>query len=283
MPKAAFYRTARLPGFALLASMVLGMHTSAAAQGATRVVTGFTNDLSGHPVPYATLWLNGLRRAVSDDSGRFRLQLPGDKRVTLDVRRIGFRPAELQLEPGPDTAVTIFLASVAQALPETRVAESRPLVGLELNGFYQRLADQEKWGSSAQFITPEEIAARNPTRATQLLDDRHGISLLRVGTCVSQTRCWIVLGAHDCDATIYLNGIRLNPAGAAVATGGLERNALKAVRGANFGGAHSIVFLDEIIHPTEIAGIEIYQRATNAPGRYQLLSGSCGIILVWTK
>jgi hypothetical protein len=47
--------------------------------------------------------------------------------------------------------------------------------------------------------------------------------------------------------------------------------------GDRFGG------IDELVSATSVEAIEVYPRGVNAPARYQLLSGTCGIIAIWTK
>ena len=46
-------------------------------------------------------------------------------------------------------------------------------------------------------------------------------------------------------------------------------------------GADDII--DEIVGPTHVAAMEIYQRGINAPPAYQLSNGTCGIVLIWTR
>jgi hypothetical protein len=41
--------------------------------------------------------------------------------------------------------------------------------------------------------------------------------------------------------------------------------------------------LDFIVSPTTVSGIEIYPRGAGASAGYQLLNGTCGVVLVWTK
>ena len=35
--------------------------------------------------------------------------------------------------------------------------------------------------------------------------------------------------------------------------------------------------------PTDLIGVEIYQRASSAPLQYQSTATGCGVVLVWTK
>jgi hypothetical protein len=41
--------------------------------------------------------------------------------------------------------------------------------------------------------------------------------------------------------------------------------------------------VNEVVPITNIAGVEIYPRAINAPAAYQPYNGNCGVVLIWTK
>ncbi len=243
------------------------------APAAIRVVSGVTTDSAGHPLAHATLWIGAAPRGVSNDSGGFRLTIPG-KAVTLDVRRLGYRPAQAPLPAGGDTVLTIALAPIATRLTAVQVT-APPTRSLELHGFYERMADHDKWGGSGQFVTPEEIEWRRVGRVTQLLENRHGIVVRRVGDCTVTSRCWVALGPTDCIMTVYLNGQRQLPEGGAGLQGFVPSNATPTPK--------SVPWMDDVVSTNEIAGIEIYQRAVQAPPQYQMLNGTCGVILIWTK
>jgi Carboxypeptidase regulatory-like domain len=270
--------------------MMVSAGPSAAQTGGTRILSGVTADTMGHVVPYVTVWFAGTRRTVSDDSGRFRVELPRGG-VTVDLRRLGFAPVDIRLEAGGDTVIAVALMPVAAKLTAMRVQAEQQVRSLELHGFYERMADREKWGGSGQFVTPEEIEFRKSPRTTQLLDDRLGVRVKGVGGCTVQVQCFVPLGTNNCIMQIYLNGQRLMPSGGARAqqraTGGMVATAFKALSGqaAAAGGLDpsNVVFLDDFVHPSELAGIEIYQRAVQAPPQYQTMNGNCGVVLVWTK
>jgi hypothetical protein len=68
-----------------------------------------------------------------------------------------------------------------------------------------------------------------------------------------------------CALTVYVDGGRTGP--------------LVDARGSSQPG----VAVDELVLPSEIAGIEYYPSAVRAPERYQALNGTCGVVLIWTK
>jgi Carboxypeptidase regulatory-like domain len=269
------------------AGLTVGLLTIVAGLGwaqtaPTRTLAGATTDTAGRPVPYVTVWFAGTRRTASDDSGRFRVSLPNEREVRVTFQRLGYRPFDLRLAAGSDTSVAIALVPVAARLAAQRIQAEQMQRSLQLHGFYERMAERQRVGSTGQFITPEEIDQRKPNLTTQLLDARNGVIVRRVGNCTENVRCWVPLGRSRCVMTMYLDGQRLSGdnGGLRHATGGLAGTAMAAITG---GVTGDVVYLDEIIPPNAIAGIEIYERSVEAPPQYQLVNGSCGVILLWTK
>jgi hypothetical protein len=126
------------------------------------------------------------------------------------------------------------------------------------------MADTERGGLNAEFVTPEEIELRHPQRTTQLLDQKRGLRVRRVGSCYVISTCYRVFGSSGCSATLYLDGRRLNNLSQAAA-------ALTAPE------------IDDLVPVTSVSGIEIYARASQAPPQYQSMAGTCPIVLIWTK
>jgi hypothetical protein len=230
----------------------------------TRVVSGTIADSSGNPVSYVSLD-GGRFRTLSNASGEFRLTIPAKDRIEVTVRRIGYLPTKFRVEPGADTSITVVLQPLAVLL-STQVVQAQQLVrALEVRGFYERMHESQRGALVGQYVTPEEIEMRRPNRVSQLLDQKHGIRVTRVGACNIVVQCYRVMGQGGCAATIYLDGHRLNP---------LRQEAA---------GLASAPPIDEIIPISGVAGIEVYPRGATAPPKYQMLGGSCAIVLVWTR
>lgn len=234
--------------------------------GAQRVVKGRVVDPAGAPVPYVSVQI-GATNTISDDSGRFVIKAPASP-VSLRFRRIGFRPGEVDLIAGGDTAIVVSLASLPLELERAVVEAQRTVRSLELRGFYKRLADREKGINAGQFITAEEVEQRNPFRITQMLEGRSGIKVVRVkqegSSCLSMNdpRCWAPAGVNGCFMTVYVDGRRLTSLN-------VRPNGPTPV--------------DEMVLPNHVAGIEIYTTAGKVPPEYQSLAGTCGAVLIWSK
>lgn len=249
---------------ALLAAV--GGRAAQAQIPAERVVSGLVTDSGGRVIPYVNVVLPRGRLIVTNQGGEFSFRFPGKDQLPITLRRLGFRPLELKLPPGGDTTLTIVLEQVPQTM-QTIAIQTERMRTLDSRGFYSRLADRERGALRGEFVTPEEVERFRPSRATQLLDQRSGIQTRRVGSCHVMTQCWVVLGTGGCTATVYLDGKRLN--------------SLSAAQGTQ-SSPSSAPFLDELITPTAIAGIEVYPRGSSPP-QYQSMAGSCAVVLIWTR
>lgn len=260
----SFWQRRLEQGLAL--AMILGVTAGSAHAQGTRVITGIVRDTSGVPIPYVSIRLDA-RLVATDDSGRFQLQVDRTKRVTLQVRRIGFTPTDVRVEAGTDTTVTLALIPLTQTLPGRTVAGANVYRSLELHGFYRRLREKETGINAGHFISVDDIEQRKPTRVTHLFDGLGGVRMARTSfgssAClIPNSDCIAPVGPNNCPMTVYLNGTRLNPV--------RESNSF----------AHGI---DDMIGWSAVAGIEIYSSAGRIPPEYQRLSGTCGAILIWTK
>jgi hypothetical protein len=222
-----------------------------------RVIHGALRDSAGQPIPRANIDISGSRRVVTDDSGRFRFQVSARERLTLSVRRIGFHPAELRLDPGGDTTLSIQLVPLAVELEPTMITGTRPYRSLELAGFYRRLNERKTGTNSGEFITIEEIEQKKPYRVTNLFYGRPGLKMIRI-----RADSWAPAGLNGCFMTVFLDRVRLNSL--------KERNSF-------------VTDIDNLVGWSAVAGIEIYSTPGRVPAEYQSLAGTCGVILIWTK
>jgi hypothetical protein len=225
-----------------------------------RTVTGTVTDSAGQPIPYVNVDGGPRFRTLSNGAGEWRLQLPANEAFEINLRRIGYLANKVRIEKGADTTVTTSLQRLAVLLTTQVVRAQQQVRSLELRGFYERMSESQRGALVGEFVTPEEIEMRNPQRVTQLLEQRRGITVRRVGSCAVVSTCYYVMGTGGCAATVYLDGARLNR----MATG-------------------SAPAIDELIPVTGVSGIEVYPRGSSAPPKYQALAGTCAVIVIWTK
>lgn len=245
-----------------------------------RVWRVFVTSADNEALAYANIQVNGGRRYVTNDSGRIDLPFRIAQSVTILARRIGFEPTEVRLASIPDTAVRIRMNPVALALETQVVTVRSPFVRLDLNGFYARMAEVERSARVGYFVTPEDLAIRNPQNVTDAVEQFPSIRLRPINDenycgrvpepgqlCGHpNTRRMRIEDDTGCPFTVYLDGIRVQP------------------------GIVGLKPVDEqvnmLVQPNSVAGIEVYPRGVGAPSQYPPYGlGNCrtGVVLIWTK
>jgi Carboxypeptidase regulatory-like domain len=237
-----------------LSALLLAL-LAAAPAGAQTLYGRVTDATDGSPVAAALVTaLDGAgaetARTVSRSDGRYELPLAAAGAFRIQVSRVGFRtgisPA-VTIGEGERMGVDLGLRPDAVRL-EAVEAQSRvtpPFRDARARRFYDRM-DRGR----GLFYTPEEIARLGRTHTSDLITYKAGVSM--VGG-----RVWVGGNRRGCSPTIYIDGIRKSPA----------------------------ISLDEMIHPTEIWGIEIYPQGLDIPHDLPRddVGGRCGIIMIWTR
>jgi hypothetical protein len=248
-----------------LSCLAMFTFTGTSVAQETRTVSGTVSDSSGRPIPYVNIDGGPKYRTLANASGEFTLSVPPKEGVDVLIRRIGYQPAKIRIEPGSDTTINVSMQQLAVLLTTQMVRAQQLVRTLETRGFYSRMLDQTRGALVGEFITPEEIEMRNAQRVTQLMDQRRGITVRRTGSCQVIATCYRVYGQGGCAATVYLDGQRLNR----LATAAADPSSAPAI--------------DELIPVTGVSGIEVYPRGSSAPPKYQSLAGTCAVIVIWTK
>jgi hypothetical protein len=260
------------------ATLVVALSTLAPVTRAqSRTIYGTVRDTADRPVRLVTIVSATGNGAITDDSGRFHVEIPHRDRISFDVRRIGFMPSRLGLPAGGDTNVSVLLLPTIRELPAVEVTNSSTRVP-SLAGFEQRMLDRKKGAGSGYFLTPKDFEPMNASRTTQIFEMVPGMTARRVS---SDGQRWAIFGKTTggaaCPATVFLDGIRLGGNG----------NLTVDRRGRYTGTREVGVPIDEYIQPAEIAGIEIYPRGMLAPPQFQPPGNEaalhCAMALVWTK
>lgn len=243
------------------------------ANAQSRVVRGVVQDGSNVALAGVTIQAKDVKSVTTDDSGRFRIELPNRKSASIDVRRVGAMPSRFNLGEGGDTTITILLVGSAQTLEPVDVRETALDRTLEATGFSQRYRERQQGTNSGHFITAKDIEQRNPSRMCPLFESLPGFGRSRPqqpGTCFLTGRTLFrelhpPPGAQAaliaCPMTVYLDGQRLN------------------LPGANYGA----VDIDALVLPMSVAGVEYYTSGMRIPSKFGLVDQSCGLVVIWTK
>jgi hypothetical protein len=161
------------------------------------------------------------------------------------VRRLGYRPRTLEVAR-VDTAATFVEITLADIAAELAEIVVTPRPDERLRGFYERKALRRGF---ARFLEYGEIGRLAPRSPSDLFRSVPGITIRAASWGGSTIRI------RGCQPMVWVDGLR--------------------VPGAE---------LDEVVRPSDIAGIEFYPSAAGIPAQYMDPSNRlCGVILVWTR
>lgn len=234
---------------------------AAAGQARAQVVTGVVIDAgTSQPLRDVGLRLRSssgqfVAQALSDSAGHFVLQAPRLGSFSLVAELIGMQPVTtpaVDVQLG-SVEVTVRMAESAVPLePLTVHARSSADLGF-LRGYYERMEWNERTGSG-RFITRDQVEARNPGNISDMLRE-----VPRLNVQLDQRRgAYITVrgGRADCPPAVFVDGIRTNRR---------ER-----------------AYIDELLRPMDLEGVEIYAGLAQMPGIYHD-DGGCGVLLFWTR
>jgi hypothetical protein len=221
-----------------------------------RVVKGEVRDSSGQVVAFARIQARAIR-TNADTAGNFQLRVPDTLAVAVEIRRLGLVPLVLNLTSGRDTTIAVTMVPIAAKLEARIIREREGSWTLQRRGFYRRQEQSEKGIGRGSFFTREDIEARMLSRVTQLIGEVQGVRLVRA---CDRSTCIVPVSTSKCPMTVYMDGVRL--------TSGRT--------------GRPTAFIDDLVLPSSISGMEVYPRAINAPLEFPSASGNCGVIVIWS-
>ena len=235
-------------GLALIA-LTAGASTAQGPRGPT--LAGIVTDTARNPLSGVEVGLLERREIVrtlrTRDDGRFELtDLPAG-RTSIVVRRLGYQPRvyTIQIRDGGVRAfVPIVLEAMPAELDKVIVMARVAASGGRLKEFYERKA-KNGWGS---YIDREQIERRSPMWLSDMLRMMPGVRIL-----VTQNGRHLVR-FRGCMPTLWLDGM--------------------ALRGTE---------VDEVVIPSEVAGVEVYRSQAGIPAQFMDMTNGCGAIVVWTR
>lgn len=227
----------------------------------TATVAGRVTDaVGGRPVRGAIVEVNGGMIAVTDADGFFNvLYVPlawGSNE--LMVTHLSYDDANSDLwfvDPNELFAFDVVLIPVPVGiLPEVVVEVDRTvMVYGRMRPFFERMAT-----GLGEFITRREIEERSPTQLSDLFFGMPGVTLQPIGLTrvqITFTRAGRGFGEPCPSPDLYIDG--------ALIQGGL--------------------FLNDILTPEQIEGIEVYRGTAETPVQFQKPGSTCGSIVIWTR
>ncbi|HEY5060036.1 MAG TPA: carboxypeptidase regulatory-like domain-containing protein [Gemmatimonadaceae bacterium] len=228
------------------------VHRDSLAALPPAVLIGRVTDSSGVGLPSAEITLSHSDRirAITNDSGQFRITgLPPGTNV-FNVRRIGFEAATFTavLKPGKTHRATFPLSMTAHELPTVAVSDTA-IPTHWLDQFERRRST-----ARGTFITRADIVRRGARTGTDIVRSVAGIRLVPLrggaGNQVVMTRG---AGARQCLPTMFVHNMP-------------------------YSGT-----LDDFI-AEDVEAVEVYVGVSEIPAELDKNGkGICGAIVVWTR
>lgn len=229
------------------------------AQGAPpaaqrRELVGVVRDPGGVPVEGARIDIPGAS-ARSNEKGMFQLWTGNIDTVTISIHRLGFAAMEALITARNrqwDT-VLVELDPTVQRVSGVTVKVSPSARTQWLAGF-----DERQSRGLGVFVTRQEIESRNTTRMSDILRDRRGVHVVRVGTGRYGVRFTTHSGGirgSTCQPDVWIDGVRAR---------GME--------------------VDDIFAST-VEAVELYDTFAAVPMQFTqgVNSVPCGTIVLWTR
>lgn len=219
--------------------------------------------------------------AESDSAGMFRVTLPHAGSYRISVSSFGYETLAADRihvpAPAPEFELRLIPDAVAiDPLTVTAEAQSVRLTGV---GFYTRRA-----GGTGYFVAEDEILQRTPAKLTDVLRTIPAVRTLSDFGGDGATGAEIYFrnalrgldsdGGRPCLPTLVFDG-------AIVRHGGPLPDPRKQRIGAARSGRP--IRLDELVHPQNVAGIELYPSGAGVPPQWAGSDAYCGVVLIWTK
>jgi hypothetical protein len=155
---------------------------------------------------------------------------------------------------------------------------------LDYSGFYER-----QRGNFGHFVTPEDVDRRQASRVTDLLVAIPGVQRVyvtggSVGPSQIQLRGSSLSQGGACRPRVFVDGLMYSRGDSRP----LRRRDGQATEEEVDDLARRMdeaLSLDDIGHPSTIAGIEVYRSASQVPVQFGGTSVEtlCGVIVIWTR
>lgn len=218
--------------------------SAALAQAPAARLAGTVRDSVGSPVPLAQLSLREVR-VLSDSSGQFVLEGLPVGAGTLQVRRLGFAPLDvnLQLAAGKTDTVRVVLAAVARELPGLTATDDALLTDF----------NRHRQSGQGHYFNRREIEAQKAQRLSDLVRRLPGARVLTDRAGRAQLRMSRTVG--NCPPDFFIDGVR-----------------------------SPFLAVDDVpLH--DIEALEIYNGHAALPPEFhgRLGSSSCGAVVIWTR
>jgi hypothetical protein len=209
-------------------------------------------DSLGRSISGAELTVEGTTvRGVTDERGEIRFNSVRGGPATIRVRRLGFRPAAVDIVVDQRVPVTsiVTLSQIPQRLATIVVKGGTNYTG-RMSGFYQR-----RDLGIGHFVSRERLEHDNPSQLTDVFRRLPGVQI--TSTRFIRNAIRFRGNGGSCWPLVWLDGAPLPTA----------------------------EFDLDFLTPSSIEGIEVYSGISQIPPQFMGSRGlgSCGVIVVWSR
>jgi hypothetical protein len=216
------------------------------------VLSVSVRDSLGRSIVGAELTVDGTPvQGGTDERGEIRFNAVRGGPATVRVRRLGFRPASVDVmvdQRAPVTSI-VTLSPIAQRLAPIIVKGSNAYTG-RMAGFYQR-----RDLGIGHFVSREKLEHDNPGQLTDVFRRLPGVQI--TSTRFIRNAIRFRGNSGSCWPLVWLDGAPLPTA----------------------------EFDLDFLAPSSIEGIEVYSGISQVPPQFMGARGmgSCGVIVVWSR
>lgn len=242
-------------------------------------------DGSRRPIANAVVYLPKLQlQAATDSLGRYRIEkIPSGEHLVI-TRAIGYKPDSASTAfDGDETLVSDVVLKVAlNELPTVAVRETtEPLPRGKMAAYEERKAS-----GIGHFVGRDLLAKDENRRLSEVLASNiPGLSIYRGGSSKSWAASGRTTSTGKCAMCRVTKQEMLDgpdiAAGAPLAC--YVDVYLDGAQVYNSAARGTPLFNLNSISPSEIEAIEVYTSASQIPAQYNKTSGSCGVMLIWTR
>lgn len=237
-----------LATLALLSAAGFGSRRLVAQSTALVTFTGVVMDGDHAPLSDAELGLERkgqtLFRVRSGSDGRFTFTDVPPGTASIMVRRMGFRQLTM------DVDIAAAMAKQPLQVAMVPVATDVEAVTVEASsGRLREFTEHRRQSNFGHFFDQNEIRAKSPRYTSELFRMIPGAVVL------ASPRNGNIVRLRGCEPRVWIDGVRAEN-----------------------------TEIDDLISPSEIAGIEIYPSFAGIPSQYMDRENrACGVVIVWTR
>ncbi len=237
---------ARLIALTVAASLAASPTIGAQVTSRARLA-GTIVDQLGKPVGGADVTLkrgDQSSRTASNVSGEFDFGAVATGPAVLSFRRLGFRDRVMNVDVGSVTMPASLEVDMMSV-----ASELEPVVVAETSVRLQEFNEHRKQSKFGHFLDQDQIHNKNPRYVSELFRGIPGARL------APSPQGGSILRLRGCQPKVWLDGV-----------------------------VAQYAEIDDVIAPSEIAGIEIYPSMAGVPARYMDRENrACGVVLIWTR